>query len=375
MIRMLTTFDRYLLKRYLSVFAILFASTFGLFVVIDGFTNVDAFQETAHGTLDVLLRMAGHYLFQSSAFFDMIAPILAVISAMVVFALLVRHSEIHPMLAAGVPIYRLLVPVVLGAIAVKVLVFANRELVIPRIAHHLQAERGEGGDEGQSVTPVNDYASRIRIDGSRLFLAERRLSQPNFVLPVPEIVHDLATLKAREASYCAATPRRPAGWVLRDATPRYAELNLTEAGRQHVLPMPDPADIFVATEVSFDQLLDRERSRDYTGTLDLVRRIHNPAYGTAAIRGTTLQVHTRLIAPLANVLSVLVAIPLIVRRESRSLVLNLAVSTGVLIVVYGAAQACLYLGRVNLIPVDLAAWAPAIAAGTLAAWLTGTVQT
>jgi lipopolysaccharide export system permease protein len=131
----------------------------------------------------------------------------------------------------------------------------------------------------------------------------------------------------------------------------------------------------VATDVSFDQLHSRNRGQQFAATQELVRRIRNPAYGTASVRGTTLQVHTRLVAPLSNVLSVLIAVPLIVRRESRSLVLNLALCTGVLIVVYAAAQACLYLGRINLIPTDLAAWAPAILAGTLAAWLSGRAQT
>jgi len=39
-----TTFDRYLLRRFWHVFGIGFFATVGLYVVFDGFTNVDAFQ-------------------------------------------------------------------------------------------------------------------------------------------------------------------------------------------------------------------------------------------------------------------------------------------------------------------------------------------
>jgi lipopolysaccharide export system permease protein len=372
---MLTTFDRYLLKRYLWVFGILFVCTYGLYVVIDGFTNVDEFQKTTHGTLGVFLAMAGYYCFQASAFFDVIAPILAVMSATVVFALLAKHAEIHPVLAAGVPLYRLMVPVVLGTIAVNAVAFANQELIVPRIAHHIQAARGESAEEGQSVDPVYDYDSRIRIDGRKLFLAERRIWQANFVLPVPEIVEELTTLKGLDATYFDAAPEHPAGWLLRGAKPRYRELNLTEEGRRRVFPVANPDDVFVATAVSFDQLHNRNSSQQFVSTPELVRRVRNPAYGVASLRGTTLQVHARLIAPLSNVLSVLIAVPLVVRRESRSLVLNLALCTGVLIAVYAVAQACLYLGRMNIIPTDLAAWAPAILAGALAAWLSSTAQT
>jgi len=47
-----TTFDRYLISRYLQIFLILFVSVFGLYVVIDGFSNVDEFQEHAAGALE-----------------------------------------------------------------------------------------------------------------------------------------------------------------------------------------------------------------------------------------------------------------------------------------------------------------------------------
>ncbi len=48
-----TTFDRYLIARYLQIFVILYLSVFGLFVVIDGFSNVDEFQD--HSTTHVEL--------------------------------------------------------------------------------------------------------------------------------------------------------------------------------------------------------------------------------------------------------------------------------------------------------------------------------
>ena len=56
---MLTTFDRYLIGRFLFVFAVFLGSLYGLFVVIDCFTNVDSFfpgrgGDTTAGLLSVL---------------------------------------------------------------------------------------------------------------------------------------------------------------------------------------------------------------------------------------------------------------------------------------------------------------------------------
>jgi hypothetical protein len=134
-IRPVTTFDRYLLYKYLHVYVILFVTLFGLFVVIDGFSNVDGFQQDGQNTLEVLTKMASYYAYQSSLFFDMIGSILSAIAVLIVFSLLQRHSEIHPILAAGIPTFRLLVPVLSGTLMVNTVLVANQELVIPRISH------------------------------------------------------------------------------------------------------------------------------------------------------------------------------------------------------------------------------------------------
>jgi lipopolysaccharide export system permease protein len=152
-------------------------------------------------------------------------------------------------------------------------------------------------------------------------------------------------------------------------------LRLTEAGRHIVYPMRDPADVFVATDISFDQLTGRGHSHHYLPTGELVRRIRNPAYGTATVRAQVIHLHHRLVAPVANVLCVFVAVPLILRRESRSLVTNMAVCSLVLGLLYGVTQTCSFLGAAGLIPPDLAAWTPAIVSGMLGAWLSGIVQT
>ena len=114
----MTLFDRYLLRRFLSVFLILFLSTFGLFTVIDGFTNMDEFQSTGDLS-DALQRIGEYYFLQTSIFLEMVGAILSIVSAMVVFAMLQKHSEIHPILAAGIPTYRLAVPILLGTLCVS----------------------------------------------------------------------------------------------------------------------------------------------------------------------------------------------------------------------------------------------------------------
>jgi len=370
-------FDQYLFRRFLAAYAILFVSTFGLFVVIDGFTNVDGFQEGQSGAGGVMLTMLGYYAFQSSLFFDMVGSILSIISVMVVFALLYRHSEIQPILAAGVPVYRLVLPVLAGTLLVNLAIIANQELLIPRIAHRLQSSRSEVRGDQQAVEQVNDYETGILLGGRWLHLHTRTLESARFILPVPEIVNALTPLKATEATFHGENAGRPAGWLLKDVSPKFADLmpNLTAAGQKAILPTKEPNNVFVVTDVSFDQLSSRSRSYRYVSTPELVRRIRNPAYSIVSIRGQMLNFHSRLVRPLMDLFAVLMAVPLVIRKESRSLVGNMAMCAGMLAVVYGLTQASLYLGSVNLIATDLAVWLPVILSGMLSAWLSGVALT
>ena len=53
----MTTFDKYILKRFLYTFAVLFVATFGLFVVFDLFTNMDEFQASSNDTSQLMMEI------------------------------------------------------------------------------------------------------------------------------------------------------------------------------------------------------------------------------------------------------------------------------------------------------------------------------
>jgi lipopolysaccharide export system permease protein len=182
-------------------------------------------------------------------------------------------------------------------------------------------------------------------------------------------------LNAKEATFHEATADRPAGWQLKEAKPTFAELSLTTVGQRIVMPLDDPQDVFVATDISFDQLTNRNTSYKFVGTSELLRRIRNPAFGTASVKAQIIHLHSRLVTPISNVLCIFVAVPLILRKESRGLVTNMAVCAGVLGGLYGMCQAFLYCGQVNWMPADLSAWATPILTGSLGAWLSDITQT
>ena len=174
----------------------------------------------------MLAVMAQHYLYQSSLIFELVGPTLAVTSVMSVLALALRHGEVYPVLAAGVPTYRMAIPFVVGVLAVNGLLALNQECIIPRISNHLQRSRGDGADEAQRVEPTYDNRF-IFISGEELLLKNQTIHEAEFILHAPLVTHDVA-LRAPKAVYYQTDLDQ--GWLLENADPSFEDLELTEAG-------------------------------------------------------------------------------------------------------------------------------------------------
>lgn len=372
---MLTTFDRYLLNRYWHVFGITFCALFGLYVVIDAFTNAGDLLNTSHGATEAVREMAEFYSYRALWFLDVFGGTGAVLAALVTMSLLLRYGELNPVLSAGIPTYRLTVPLLIGTMVINLVMVANRELAIPRIKHHLQMETGDDRSLGTEVEPDYDRATQIHVAGQQLFLSEQRLVAAEFTLPAQLITTRLTTVKAGEAVFQSETPDRPRGWLLRGTRPTLAHLDLVENGHKFVLPGDTADEIFVVSDLSPDRLSHRESNFEFLSTRELVARLGNRTFATAMSTQQSLALHTRYLRYPINLLVVLACVPVLMRKESRSILMNLALCAGVMGATFGLLQLCNFLATSHLIAADLAAWLPVIVVGSVSAWATGWIRT
>ena len=373
---MWTTFDRYLFARYAYVLAVFFVATMGLFAVVDGFTNLDNFQQKDEGALTMLLRMSVYYLYQSSLIFDLVGPSLSVISVMAVLAMLLKHNEFYPVLSTGVPTYRIAWPLVLGVLSVSALLIANQEFVLPSVAQHLHGSHGTTAEDAQKFDPQYDSKTSVFVSGYELAPSKRKILKPIFVLPTPEIVDDYEPeLRGEYAAYIQARGTQPAGWLLKNVSPPFDRQKLTPAGRKVVIPHKNGKDLFLVIGLSFDQLQNRSTGFRYLSTRDLLYRIQHPSAHASSTRAQVMHLHGRFTRPLVSLISVFLVIPLILRKEKDNLVTNIFTCTVVLALVLGIGQGMEFLGQTSLVKPELAAWSPIIFGGTLAGWLTGSVKT
>ncbi len=377
----------------LHTFGVFLVATYGLYIVIDLFTNVDAFQFEAQRAADesrlagaavwsdqdVLLEMLKniglYYGYRLSDFLELAGPLLISIAAVAVLGLMEKQSESHPVLAAGISAFRLLKPLLIGAAALNLLLITNQELVMPNIAVQLQTPRGKDHATKQQVIPVYDYSNHMmHIDGESVSVADSRLEGATFYLP-PELADGVSTLRAESAVYLQKNARHPAGWLLTNQEGVFNAEQLTKEGRARIIPRPNGKDVFVVSDVNFDQLYDQGRNPKLLSSVQLVKRIRNPATGPVTVRHQSLALHSRVTRPLLSLLTVAIALPLVMRRESQGLIVNLAICGLVLAVAFGITHGSLLMGSAGLVRPDLAAWFPVVITGTTSVWTAGYVQT
>ena len=363
-----TTFDRYLLGRFVSIYAVMYVAMLGLFAVVDGFTNLDAFQQAAagEGSAAMLKIMAVHYACQAFAVFNMLGQTLGIVAAMSVLALGLKFGEIHPLLAAGVKGHRVVLPLAVGLIAVNLLMAANRELLLPRLASRLAGSRGDASRESLGVDPTYDR-SGIFVSARGLRPTESTLLEAEFRLPLGTIATQHVTIAATDAKWFDADGDRPSGWGLVGVTPDVTTLPLTEFGETIVQPVAGTTDkAFLVSSLSFAQLRDRSRSYQFLSTPDLMRRIRETPRREASALSQVMHLHARLAGPLLNVIGVFIIAPLVVRKDKWSIVSNMATASLVVGLVFGLSQAFSFAGAAGLLPPEWATWLPIIGGGGLA---------
>lgn len=246
---------------------------------------------------------------------------------------------------------------------------------MPRLAVELQTPRGSSSASVQNVEPVYDYSNYLmHIDGESVIIEERRLVSATFNLP-RELATQSYALEAESAVYMPATDTHPAGWLLRNLTGLFDEDLLTEEGKSRIVLGQNGKDVFLASDVSFDQLYNRGRNLKLLSSWQLIERIRNPSTGFVPVQSQSLALHSRITRPLLTLFSIAMALPLVMRRESRSLILNMAVCAAVQGGFYIFFQGSLALGSSHFLRPDFAAWLPVIVMGSGSVWIAGYVQT
>ena len=366
--------DRYIARAQLQAFLIVFVSLAGLTFVVDAFTNIEEFIAHAPEAGGLARVLGAYYGYRLISFFDATSPVISLASAMFALSWLERHNELTALLAAGVTRWRIARPTLVFAAVVSLLALANRELVLPRIRHEFARNAQDlRGDVSHAFEARYDHDTEILFRGRTAQQGTCRIEAPSLLMP-PTLSDYGPQIDAAEAFWRPADANHPAGYLLvgvREPADVDALEPLAHHGRPIVLtraaaPWLEPRQCFVASAVTFEQLIGNGNWSQYSSTPELMRAITNPSLGVGA--DVPLRIHARLVSPFLDMALALLGVPLVVGPSRRGIfvAVGLCVLSAVafFLVIFGWHA----LATAYVVSPSVGAWAPLLILAPLASW-------
>ena len=387
--------DRERYWSFTKAYFICFFALVGLYVVIDAFSQIDEFSEWSPTTASLFYNMGRYYLIKMSLIYDQICGIITMMAAIFTVTWMQRNNELLAMLAAGVSTHRVIRPVLISAIAISSLAVVNQELIMPRFAEELQRPPDDNGTQLKKVYPRQDN-NEILVQGSDADRATRSVSRFYATIPV-HVAGELIEVFAREAIYIPednSTRPEHGGWVLYG--PRFvlaepSTRSMDDLARKGVfkqvddpLAFPQPQNklagkagvpvYFLKTDLTFLALTRSAQWYHFAPTLDLIRALSDPS-NQGERDEISIFLHSRIIRPLLGFNLMLLSLPLVLGGAGRNMFVNLGMSLGTSGLFYSAMFLSQYLGGHEIYSAEMAAWAPLIVFGTIAAARWDTIRT
>lgn len=364
----MTQLDRHLSFGFVRSWLICFTSLVSLYIVIDLFNKLDDFLEVTQGQgLVGLIRvMASYYGCQLTLIFDRLCGMMLLLAAMFTITWMQRNNELTPLLAAGVPMRRILRPIWIVALFFIAAAALNRERIMPPLAGPLQQPpRGE-----RLLLVAGSYEPNgILLEGKLAHRGERMIEY--FVATVPErVAGTLVVLQAREARYVPAdTGPLTGGWLLTEAVPPEMPPWPTD-----VLTQVDTGKYFLKTQVAdFDVLTRSKGWHQFASLGELQRELDRP--GARYLQLVAMQIHLRWTAPLIMLLTLVLGLGLILSNRERHFLISAGATLLIAAAFYGVQLGAKHLGENEYLAPALAAWLPILIFGPLAVVLQDAMPT
>lgn len=150
--------DRYIAKNFLIGYVIAFSVLIGLRIIIELFVNLDEFTEDADlGTLAVIKNIIFFYGLRTTLYFRDFAGMITIVAAAFSFGKMVRNRELVAVMASGVSLKRVVVPVIILAIIATGALVIDQEFIIPSFTDKLvRSEDDVAGEKSYDVSFISD---------------------------------------------------------------------------------------------------------------------------------------------------------------------------------------------------------------------------
>jgi lipopolysaccharide export system permease protein len=352
--------DKYIAKNFLIGYGIAFAVLIGLRILIDLFVKIDEFTEhPGIGIFEVIGNILSFYAVHSFLYFRDFSGMITVVAAAFSIGKLVRNGELIAVMASGVSLKRIIVPIVVLAIILTALLVIDQEFIIPPLAPELvRSHDALPGEETYDVEFISD-ANGALICAQEFDVKNATLVYPTILTRarIPDSLRWTVTgrISAEKAVYNKQTKR----WDL--VKGRYTEKAVAKA--------PEPIEHF-DTDLTPVDIPIRHKAR-YKTLLSSIQLSKLAAAGTKVkdVAQIYSQKHFRITDPLINLVMLLVSLPILVCRDPRSMKSAIVISFAITMACYITIFVCkMFATEVffeRMVP-EFWAWVPVFIFGPIA---------
>lgn len=324
--------------------------------MIDLFANLESLSQQG-----LLAAVARRYALMLPEVYFTLGPFLPLFAALWVIASLQRQNELVPLVAAGESPHRLAWPLVLAGLLLAPLGWADRELLLPRLAPLRREVKSAKGAGWECPRPIPDSDTGEDADAG-----ERPVGvlAPRYYSPATRRLHDVrfTLLDPRggelRTALAAVGDHVHEGWLLRDGMVIDRRRDPGTGQVQDALRLIPPEGWLLSTTVREEDVEAAIDSPAFQSKKQIERQLRR----TPGFRHLAVRIHERLTYPLAGIALLLVAVPITLRGAGgldsflRFLVC-LLLGFG-----YFIGSALAYeLGAKGALPPAVAAWGPLVA--------------
>jgi len=346
--------DEYVLKEFITTFAMVLVTFVGLMLV---FTSFELLGDIIRNRTP-LVTVAAYLMNLTPSMIYTITPLAVLIAVLVVFGLLNRSSELTAMKAAGISLYRVVLPVLIIASMLAALLFIFDQLYLPKANRRQEALRNviKGKPPQTFEHPGQKWIFGLQEPGKpgRIFYYELFDAAQNAFgnVTVFEFNPDTFSISRRIFASSAHWEPQLNEWVFEHGWERtfngaeissYRPFDVSTFPEIHEQPQYFKKEALLSSEMNFDELT------------AYIRDLSQSGFDTIRLR---VQLNRKLAYPAITLVMAILAVPFALSMGKRGSLLGIAVAIGVAIAYFVVAGTFEAMGNVNLLPAFLAAWAP-----------------
>jgi LPS export ABC transporter permease LptF/LPS export ABC transporter permease LptG len=340
--------DIYLLRRFLSNFALLMVAFVSLLQVFTFFELLDDIAR--HGV--PFLTVVKYFWYLTPYLLYQLTPLGALVAVLVTLGVMSKNNEIVACKAGGISLYRLALPLLLGGLTLAAAMIVFDDTYLPFANQRQDALRNQiKGKPAQTYTRPQRwiFGEKGKIYNYDLFEPDTSVFAGVTVVELePGTFHVKRRVFASRASWSESqnTWVLESGWVrdFHDGTiQNYQKFTATTLAELSEPPTYFNREVRQAIQLSFRQLG------------NYIRELRNAGFDVSTL---TVQWYVKIAFPLITPVSMLLAIPYAFRVGARGAIGGVAVGLGLGIAYWSLARLLEAMGGVGQMPPPFAAFAP-----------------